>query len=625
MSFEENGCSFFGAGVESMVLTLEGLGVQALGVNCSLGPKQLAPLVEQIVALSCIPVIVQPNAGLPVVKNGAASYDITPGEFAEYANRFARQGVRIIGGCCGTMPEHIAGTKIITSDVTPAQPRSAAQRKSTAICTPSKVVRFGGDTVIIGERLNPTGRKALQSALRAGDMGYLLREAIKQQEQGARVLDLNVGLPDINEPEMLARATREVQGVTDIPLQLDSSDAAALEAAARVYNGKPLINSVNGKKESLDKILPIVKKYGAAVLGLTLDDGGIPETAGERVAIAERIAAAAAAHGIPRQDVLIDCLVMTVSAQEKQAVQTLKAVRAVKDELGLKTVLGVSNISFGLPRRPAINRTMLAMALTSGLDAPIMNPGDEGMAETVAAFRVLTAKDEGAAGYIQKFADSGCAEEAAPLFRDEKPSLARSIASGLRDEAGLAAKELLGTLSPLEIVEQEIIPALDAVGKGYETQKIFLPQLIRSAEAAKASFEALRGALGAKRGQAGGMGKKIVLATVYGDIHDIGKNIVKVIMQNYNFDVIDLGRDVPPHKITEAVTASGAQIVGLSALMTTTVVSMKETIELLRERCQGVKIIVGGAVLTKDLADSIGADFYARDAMEGVRLAGKAD
>lgn len=621
MSFEENGYSFFGTSIEAMVLTLEGLGVDALGVNCSLGPKQLAPIVERIIALAGIPVLVQPNAGLPVMENGVSRYDVASDTFADYCLSFARSGARVLGGCCGTTPEYTAKIKELLSGLTPITQASGQGRpkKTTAICSPSKTVSFGGDTVIIGERLNPTGKKALQAAIRAGDMDYLLREAIKQQEQGARVLDINVGLPDIDEPATLVRAVREVQGIVDLPLQLDSSNAAALEAAARVYNGKPLINSVNGKKESLESVLPIAKKYGAAVLGLTLDERGIPETAEERLAIAVKIVEAAERYGIAREDVLIDCLVMTASAQQEQAAETLRAVRMVKEELGLKTVLGVSNVSFGLPDRPVINRVMLALALGQGLDAPIMNPGDKGMAETVAAFRVLSGKDPDAEDYIKKYS----AQEAAPAAadRETKPTLAYAIARGLKNEAEEATKGLLASLRPLEVVESHIIPALDEVGKDYETQKIFLPQLIKAAEAAKSSFEILRREISKDGGEPGAGSKKIVIATVYGDIHDIGKNIVKVIMENYNFDVIDLGRDVPPQEVVRAVTESGAKIAGLSALMTTTVSSMKDTIALLREKCPGTKIIVGGAVLTSQLAEQIGADFYAADALETVRIA----
>ena len=614
MSFEENGMTFFGTSVESMVLTLEGLGVDALGINCSLGPKQLAPIVKKILEISSIPVMVQPNAGLPVMEDGKTRYDITAEEFASYAGDFVKSGVSIIGGCCGTSPEYI---KLVKEKVRALSPLKRTVPKRTGICSPSKPVFFGDDVVIIGERLNPTGKKTLQAAIRAKDTDYILKEAIHQQEQGASVLDVNMGLPDIDEAAALAAAVSEIQSVTDLPLQLDSSNYTALERAARIYNGKPLINSVNGKKDSLEKILPIVKKYGCAVLGLTLDDSGIPDSAEGRLAIAKRIVEAAEAIGIDRKDVLIDCLVMTASAQQSQAAETLKAVRMVKEELGVKTVLGVSNVSFGLPARPVINRTMLAMALTEGLDAPIMNPGDSGMAETVAAYRVLAAKDVNSADYIEKFSQYTTQSES----KENSASLPHAIMKGLKKEADEAAAALLAEKKPLEIIEQIIVPALDEVGKGYESGRIFLPQLIKSAEAAKASFERIRTALASEGISEGAERKKIVLATVYGDIHDIGKNIVKVIMENYNFDVRDLGRDVPPEKVLDAVRESGAELVGLSALMTTTVANMKDTITLLKKECPKVKIIVGGAVLTKSLAEHIGADFYAKDAMESVRIA----
>ena len=620
MSFEANGMTFFGTSVESMVLTLEGLGVDALGVNCSLGPKQLVPIVRRILDTSSIPVAVKPNAGLPTVRDGVTSYDITPQEFAETVCGFAEAGVSFVGGCCGTNPEYIRLTSNLVKAVKPAE-RVPVLR--TAVCSPSRQTFFGDDVAIIGERLNPTGKKALQAAIRSGDSDFLLREAIRQQEQGADILDVNMGLPDIDEAGKLAEIVPEIQAVVDLPLQLDSSNPTALERAARIYNGKPLINSVNGKKESLDAILPIAKKYGCVVLGLTLDENGIPETAEGRLAIAEKIIAAAEAIGIRRSNVLIDCLALTVSAQQSQAAETLKAVRMVKEQLGVKTVLGVSNISFGLPARPLVNRTMLAMALACGLDAPIMNPGDEGMSETVAAFRVLTAKDRDSENFIVRF--SNHTEPTAAAKPGDAPDLFRSIARGLKNEAASATKDLLRDKKPLEIIETVIVPALDAVGKDYETGRLFLPQLIKSAEAAKASFETLRAELTKSGGTDGRKRKKIVLATVRGDIHDIGKNIVKTIMENYNFDVIDLGRDVPEEKVVSAAKESGAQLVGLSALMTTTVANMKKTIELLREECPHVKIIVGGAVLTYALAEQIGADFYAKDAMEGVRIASKAE
>ena len=617
MSFEENGTSFFGATVESMVLTLQALGADALGVNCSLGPKQLVPIVERLLRASSIPVMVQPNAGLPLFENGEARYDVTSEEFADHIKKFAEEGAVIVGGCCGTDPGYIRLVKERLKGVTSLRKRPPLR---TGVCSPSRSVFFGDDTVIIGERLNPTGKKALQAALRVKDMDHVLKEAIRQQEQGAHILDVNMGLPDIDEPEMLKKAVIEIQSVVDLPLQLDSSDPNALEKAARVYNGKPLINSVNGKKVSLQKILPIVKKYGAAVLGLTLDDDGIPSSAEGRLRIARNIMEEAQKIGIPKEDVLIDCLVMTVSAQQEQAAETLKAVRMVREELGLKTVLGVSNVSFGLPSRQIINRTMLTMALMQGLDAPIMNPGDEGMREAIAAFRVLMGKDPQAAGFIAEYSGSHEMQPKKEAGTERSFDLPQAIKHGLKREAEKATESLLSKMGPLEIIENEIIPSLDSVGKEYESQTIFLPQLIKSAEAAKASFELLRRII-SKEGSAGSeVRAKMVIATVQGDIHDIGKNIVKVIMENYNFRMIDLGKDVPPEKVVEAVKENSAEIVGLSALMTTTVSSMKTTIDLLRKECPWVKVIVGGAVLTDSLAEYVGADHYAKDAMQAVRI-----
>ncbi|MDY9920284.1 MAG: homocysteine S-methyltransferase family protein [Synergistota bacterium] len=616
MSFEENGTSFFGATVESMVLTLQALGADALGVNCSLGPKQLVPIVERLLRASSIPVMVQPNAGLPLFENGEARYDVTPEEFADHIKKFAEDGALIVGGCCGTDPDYMRLVGERLKGVASLRKKASLR---TGVCSPSRAVFFGEDTLIIGERLNPTGKKALQAALRAKDMDHVLKEAIRQQEQGAHILDVNMGLPDIDEPEMLKKAVIEIQSVVDLPLQLDSSDPNALEKAARVYNGKPLINSVNGKKESLQKILPIVKKYGTAVLALTLDDDGIPSSAEGRLRIARTIMEEAQRIGIPKEDVLIDCLVMTVSAQQEQAAETLKAVRMVREELGLKTVLGVSNVSFGLPSRPIINRTMLTMALMQGLDAPIMNPGDEGMREAIAAFRVLMGKDPQAAGFIAEYSGSHEKQPKKETGMEGSFGLPQAIKSGLKREAEKATETLLTKMGPLEIIENEIIPSLDSVGKEYESQTIFLPQLMKSAEAAKASFELLRGII-AKEGPAASEARaKMVIATVQGDIHDIGKNIVKVIMENYNFRMIDLGKDVPPERIVEAVKENSAEIVGLSALMTTTVSSMKATIDLLRKECPWVKVIVGGAVLTDSLAEYVGADHYAKDAMEAVR------
>ena len=616
MSFDESGATFFGATVESMIMTLEALGVAALGVNCSLGPRQLAPIVRKITRLSSIPILVQPNAGLPVMEGGVSHYDITPEEFEAYIKEFAEEGVQCLGGCCGTDPGYIRLAKKALAGIKAA---ARNNRPMAGICSPSRQVHFDTLTVI-GERLNPTGKKTLQAALRARDMDYLLREALREEEQGAEALDVNVGLPDIDEAAMLADAVREIQSVTSLPLQIDSASPAALEAAARIYNGKPLLNSVNGTKASLDAVLPIAKKYGCAVLGLTLDERGVPKDAQTRLAIARRIVAAAEAAGIPREDIFIDCLMMTASAQPEQPREMLKALSLVKSELGVKTALGVSNVSFGLPARPLLNRTMLAMAAAAGLDAPIMNPSDAAMMETVRAARLLLGQDDKAENYIAAF--SAAQEAAKPAPDAQEADLQYAIEHGLKEEAAKAAASLLSSMTPLEVIDKKIVPALDEVGRGYESQRVFLPQLMKAAEAAKSAFAVLRASM-AQGGGAPEKGAKVVLATVHGDIHDIGKNIVKALLENYNFDVTDLGRDVPPASVLAAVRESGAQIVGLSALMTTTVAAMKETSELLRREAPGVKIIVGGAVLTESLARYAGADFYAKDAMETVRIAEK--
>ncbi len=634
MSFEENGRTFFGTALESMVLTLEGLAVDALGLNCSLGPLQLEPIVARLCEISSLPVMVQPNAGLPVVRDGVSSYDITAGQFAAQMARFAERGCAVLGGCCGTNPDYIGKTVAAIAD---RRVRCRPVKRRTAICSAVQAVTFD-DVVVIGERLNPTGKKALQGALRSQDYGYLIREALTQQDQGAQVLDLNVGLPDIDEPATLKRAVTEIQAVTNLPLQIDSSAPAALEAAVRIYNGKPLINSVNGKESSLQAVLPIAKKYGAAVLGLTLDESGIPPTAEARVAVARKILDRALEMGIPREDLLIDCLTLTASAQQDLVAETLKALRMVKEDLGLRTVLGVSNVSFGLPQRPALNRTMLALALAQGLDAPIMNPGDGAMQEVIAAYRVLMARDREGQDWIDRCAAApsppapvspvpqgpGPSQASSAAPEDPSGGLPSAIARGLKKEAQQLAKELLGQIEPLKVVENHIVPALDAVGRDYEAQRIFLPQLIKAAEAAKASFEEIQKVLAADPAREGlAKGGPIVLATVSGDIHDIGKNIVKVLLENYNFRVLDLGKDVAPQAVVQAVKDHGAPLVGLSALMTTTVTSMKDTIALLRRECGAVKIAVGGAVLTAGLAQYVDADFYVRDAMETVRIAGQ--
>lgn len=624
MSFEESGRTFFGASVEAMTATLEGLGLSALGVNCSLGPAQLLPIVERLCKCSHIPVMVQPNAGLPVMRDGVSHYDVTPCEFAEISCKFAELGVNILGGCCGTTPEHIAVMKrAVAGKFGHAVSRNVPD--DTVVCSPSRVVTFGRKFVVIGERLNPTGKKKLQQALREGDMGYLMREAVKQQEQGADILDINAGLPDIDEPSVLTRAMTEIQGVVNLPIQIDSSNANALETAARVCNGKPILNSVNGKSSSLESVLPVAKKYGACVLGLTLDDRGIPESAEERLAIARQIVDMAGSLGIPRRNILIDCLTLTASAQQKLVPETLKAVRLVHDELGVKTVLGLSNVSFGLPRRPLVNRTMLMAAIMQGLDGAIINPGDADLQETLHAWNLLSGDENDMQEYISycELHPASSSQSPSQTASTQTPSsvndLNTAIIRGLKDESASMTREMLKSHKPLDIIENNIVPALDTVGKSYEAGKLFLPQLIKSAEAAKSAFEVLSLNM-EKSGDNGKAKGPVILATVYGDVHDIGKNIVRTIFENYNFDVIDLGKDVPPEKIVEAVMSRGVHVVGLSALMTTTVASMKETITKLKEACPDVKVIAGGAVLTPELAGYAGADYYARDAMEGVRI-----
>ena len=624
MSFEESGRTFFGASVETMTATLEGLGISALGVNCSLGPAQLVPIVKRICECSHIPVMVQPNAGLPVMRDGVSHYDVTPDEFAKISVEFAKMGVNILGGCCGTTPEHISQMKnAVLNFSSHAVKRNV--NDETIICSASKLVKFGKKFIVIGERLNPTGKKLLQKALREGDVDYLLKEAVKQQDQGADVLDLNTGLPDIDEAEVLTSSLMAVQGIVNLPVQIDSSNYQALERAARVYNGKPLLNSVNGKAESLEKNLPIAKKYGACVLGLTLDDRGIPETAEERYEIAKRIVDEAEKLGIPRSNILIDCLTLTASAQQKLVPETLKAIKLVKENLGVHTILGLSNVSFGLPRRPLVNRTMLIAAIMNGLDAAIINPGDLDLKETLSAWNLLTGDEEDMQNYIS-FCEKHPANSSAsvqaktqavnPVTAPE--DLNSAIARGLNEDAANLTRELLKSRKPLEIIEKNIVPALDEVGKSYETGKLFLPQLIKSAEAAKSAFEVL--SLAMDKNETGKAKGPVILATVYGDVHDIGKNIVRTIFENYNFDVIDLGRDVPPEKILETVEREQVNVVGLSALMTTTVASMKDTITKLKASRPDVKVIAGGAVLTPELAKFAGADYYAKDAMEGVRI-----
>ena len=619
MSFEARGRTFTGCTVESYAVTAAGLGADAVGINCSLGPAEILPFAKRLCRSvpAGLPVFVKPNAGLP---DPDGSYRLDAAGFVEQMTEYQSIGISMVGGCCGTTPEYIQRLHDEFSGKTPAQ--KVPLRRST-LCTPVRFVEVDGITVV-GERINPTGKKRLQEALRQGDTAYPCGQAVSQAEAGAEVLDVNAGLPGIDEAAVLETLVRELQAVTDLPLQLDSSDAAALERALRIYNGKPIVNSVNGKRETLNAILPLCKKYGAAVVGLALDENGIPPTAEGRFAVAQRIVAATDAIGIPREDVYIDCLTLTASAQQEGAAETLKALSHCKQELGVRTVLGVSNISFGLPCRGYLNTTFLTMAMAAGLDLAIMNPNTPEMMAAVRSYRVLTAQDAQSADYVAAYANvqlqTTRTVTAAAAVTQSGDALFEAVRRGLKAEARAAAEDALQSREPLEVVNTSLIPALDAVGDGFEKGTVFLPQLLQSATAAQAAFEAVKAAI-ARTGQTSGGKGRIVIATVEGDVHDIGKNIVRVILENYGYDVLDLGRDVPPAKVVEAVQATGARLVGLSALMTTTVPAMQATIEALHAAELPCKVMVGGAVLTPNYAKQIGADFYAKDAKASADIA----
>ena len=614
MSFEADGRTFTGCTLSSMARTLEGLGADAIGLNCSLGPDKLAPFLAELCACTRLPVIAKPNAGLPDPVTGR--YGMGPEEFAAALLPCLEAGVTIFGGCCGTSPDYIRRLRAALDGKAPAPRRC---RRESFLCTPPCPVPLDG-VRIIGERVNPTGKKRFQQALLEDDLDYILDVAVQQEEAGADILDVNVGFPGVDEASMLPRVVKKLQSVVSLPLQLDSSSPEALEAGLRVYNGKAAVNSVNGDPESLARILPIVKKYGAAVVGLTLDQNGIPQTAEGRVAIARRILDAALARGIPAEDVWIDCLTLTVSAQQEQAAETLKAVRAVTEDLGLRTVLGVSNISFGLPSRGLITRSFLTQALAAGLTLPILNPNQREMLDAVAAFRALSGEDAQCRAYVERFAGADAAP--APVQPGRDMTLEDAILRGLKGDAGRLARQALEAEDGLSLVEGRLIPALDRVGEGYETGRLFLPQLLSAAQAAQAVFEAVRVHL-ADKGDAPVKRGRIAVATVRGDIHDIGKNIVKTVLENYGYDVADLGRDVPPEDIVEAVAAKQIPLVGLSALMTTTLPAMEETTRLLKALPNPPVVWVGGAVVTPEYARSIGADYYARDAKQSVEIAKK--
>ncbi len=614
MTYEENMRTFTGVSPECAIAVLEGLGADAVGVNCSLGPDELLPIMEKICAGTTLPVIAKPNAGLPdPVTN---KFNVTPEQFAQSAVKLAELGVKIFGGCCGTTPQHISALVNALEDVEYVQ--QEIERKPV-VCSAVKCVEINQPRVI-GERINPTGKKRFKQALAEHDIDYILGQAVEQINAGAEILDVNVGLPEIDEVEMMKTAVKAIQAICDAPLQLDSTRPDVLEAGLRIYNGKPIVNSVNGEDESLDSILPLVKKYGAAVVGLTLDKQGIPKTADGRLAIAEKILRRAMEYGIPREDVYIDCLTLTASAEQDGVMETLNALRRVKTELGLKTVLGVSNISFGLPSRELITRTFLTMALHSGLDLPIINPNVDSIIGAVRAYRLLSGIDRNSAEFISIYAQD--AAVSAPVKTDGKPlpDLVYAVENGLKAEAVKSASAMLENTDPMEIINGSLIPALDAAGEKFEKGKIFLPQLILTAGAAQACFEIIRERLSADGADTASKGK-IVLATVKGDIHDIGKNIVKVLLESYGFTVIDLGKDVAPEAVLKAAAENNVKLVGLSALMTTTLGAMAETVALLREKFPHCRIVVGGAVLTEAYAKQIGADYYAKDAKQSVDIA----
>ena len=624
MSFEESGRTFTGCTVASMARTLTGLGADAIGLNCSLGPDKLAPLLRELCENTGLPVIAKPNAGLPDPVDG--HYDMDAQSFANILAPMADAGVSVFGGCCGTSPEYV---RALAERLKGKSPVSRAICRKSFVCTPVKPLPITGVRVI-GERINPTGKKRFQQALLENDMDYILDLAVQQEDAGADILDVNVGYPGVDEASMLPRVVKALQGTVSLPLMLDSSNAEALAAALRVYNGKAVVNSVNGDAEAQERILPLIKKYGAAVVGLTLDKNGVPQTAEQRFAIAKRILAAALSYGIPREDVWIDCLTLTVSAQQEQARETLTALRRVREELGLQTVLGVSNISFGLPNRPLVTRTFLVEAMHAGLTLPILNPNQTELMDAVAAFRVLSGEDESCRAYVERFADYEPPKVGAAniVSSTKKEAPAQSIAltlddaviRGLKTEAAALAAELLETETELALVDGHLIPALDKVGEGYEAGRVFLPQLLSAAQAAQAVFEVIRTRLAERGGESVKRGKLLV-ATVRGDVHDIGKNIVKTVLENYGYDVVDLGRDVPPEAVVEAVREQGIRLVGLSALMTTTLAAMEETVALLRRLPNPPKTFVGGAVVTPEYAQRIGADYYARDAKASVEIA----
>ncbi len=622
-AYGEDGKLMTGATPSAMVALLEGMGADAIGANCSLGPRQLIPVVEELLNTASVPVLLQPNAGLPKVVDGKTVFDVTAQEFAAEVATLIQKGVRVIGGCCGTTPAYI---RALAEAVKGQIPVPLTEKNRTVVSSYTHAVTFDDAPILIGERINPTGKKRFKQALVEGDMDYILNEGVNQHDKGVHILDVNVGLPDIDEVAMLKSAVCELQAIIDLPLQIDTADITAMETALRRYNGKAMINSVNGKQESMEAIFPLVKKYGGLVVALTLDEDGIPATADGRIAIAEKILATAATYGIDKKDIIFDTLAMTISADNTSALATIEALDYIRHTLGCHTSLGVSNVSFGLPQRDTINGVFFALALERGLSAAIMNPYSADMMKTYYAYKALKGLDENCADYIgaaESFATAvATTQTAAPVAGvsgDGQSALQHAIIKGFKDKAGELTKALLASVPPLTIVNEEIIPALNAVGVGFENKTVYLPQLLMSAEAAKSAFEIIKASM-ASGDKAAAKGT-VVLATVHGDIHDIGKNIVKLLLENYGFTVVDLGRDVPPETIVDKVIELHAPLVGLSALMTTTVPAMEATVRLLKEQAPWCKTVVGGAVLTQDYADKIGADSYAKDAMETVRYA----
>lgn len=616
--FDERRKLLTGADVPSVIALLEGLRVDALGINCGMGPEQMLPVVEEYIKYSSLPVIVKPNAGLPKQRDGHTYYDVSPGEFAGYMGKIVSMGACVIGGCCGTTPDHIQAMTNFCRRLDIIPP---SEKNDTIVSSYGQSVFLGKGSKIIGERINPTGKKKFKQALKDHDLEYILREGIAQQDNGAHILDVNVGLPDIDEIAMMKETVQALQSVVNLPLQIDTVDAAAMEAALRIYNGKAMVNSVSGKQESMDKVFPLIRKYGGVVIGLTLDEAGIPGDAEGRVRIAERIISEAAKYGIKKKDIVIDALAMTISSEPDGAKVTLETLRRLRDDLNVNTVLGVSNISFGLPARPVVNAAFYTMAMMNGLSAGIINPSSEDMMKAWYAYHALMGLDANCESYIDHYSNVQTAN-AAPSENGRKTavSLRESIEKGLKEDAALITAELSETQEPLRIINTELIPALNHVGDGFEAGTLFLPQLLMSAEAAKSAFAILKDKMD-KSGEVQEKIGTIILATVKGDIHDIGKNIVKVLLENYSFDVIDLGKDVAPEQIVDVVLDKNVKLVGLSALMTTTVVSMEETIRMLREQAPQCKVMVGGAVLNQEYADMIGADFYGKDAMQSVRYA----